>query len=88
MYPLLYPDLNANSRATTNRNSRHLGFLRNWDGISSKQLQNLVQFGVLRLISEEILNEYKEVLARHRVRRELIGAIINLLREEATLVAV
>ena len=40
------------------------------------------------LISEEILDEYKEVLSRHKVRRELIGTIINLLREEATLVAV
>lgn len=40
------------------------------------------------LISEEILDEYKEVLARHNVRRELIGRIINLLREEATLVTV
>jgi len=40
------------------------------------------------LISEETLDEYKEVLARHRVRRELIGRIINLLREEASLVAV
>ncbi len=27
------------------------------------------------LISEEILNEYKEVLARQKVRRELIGRI-------------
>lgn len=40
------------------------------------------------LISEEILDEYKEVLARHKVRRELIGRIINLLREEARLVTV
>jgi predicted nucleic acid-binding protein len=40
------------------------------------------------LISEEILDEYKEVLARRKVRRELIGRTINLLREEASLVAV
>jgi len=40
------------------------------------------------LISEEILDEYKEVLARHKVLRELIGRIINLLREEASLVPV
>lgn len=40
------------------------------------------------LISEEILDEYKEVLARQKVRRELIGRIINLLREEASLVPV
>ena len=41
-----------------------------------------------RLISEQILDEYKEVLARQKVRRELIGRIINLLREEASLVPV
>jgi predicted nucleic acid-binding protein len=35
------------------------------------------------LISVEILTEYKEVLRRLGVRRNLIGAIINLLREEA-----
>ena len=40
------------------------------------------------LISEEILDEYKEILTRHKVRRELIGKIVNLLREEATLLAV
>jgi putative PIN family toxin of toxin-antitoxin system len=40
------------------------------------------------LISEEILDEYEEVLARQKVRRELIGRIINLLREEASLVPV
>jgi hypothetical protein len=50
--------------------------------------RTLVQVCVLRLISEEIPDEYNEVLARHRVRRELIGTIINLLREEATLVEV
>ena len=35
------------------------------------------------LVSEEILDEYKEVLVRLGVRRNLIGNIINLLREEA-----
>jgi len=40
------------------------------------------------LISEEIVDEYKEVLARHKVRHELICRIIKLLREEASLVAV
>ena len=35
------------------------------------------------LVSEEILAEYKEVLRRLGVRRNLIGAVINLLREEA-----
>ena len=38
------------------------------------------------LSSEEILAEYKEVLARLGVRRNLIGAVINLLREEAEFV--
>ena len=39
------------------------------------------------LVSDEILFEYKRVLARLGVRRPLIGKIINLLREEAELVA-
>ena len=38
------------------------------------------------LITEDILAEYKEVLRRLGVRRNLIGEIINLLREEAELV--
>ena len=38
-------------------------------------------------ISEQILDEYK-VLARQKVHRELTGRIINLLREEASLVPV
>jgi predicted nucleic acid-binding protein len=38
------------------------------------------------LIIEDILAEYKEVLGRLGVRRNLIGEIINLLREEAELV--
>lgn len=37
------------------------------------------------LLSEEILSEYKVVLRRLKVRRETIGALINLLREEAEL---
>jgi len=40
------------------------------------------------LVSEEILSEYKAVLARLGVRRNLIGEVINLLREEAQLVEV
>jgi predicted nucleic acid-binding protein len=35
------------------------------------------------LITEEILDEYKEVLRRLKVRPALIGKIINLLREKA-----
>ena len=38
------------------------------------------------LISTDILNEYKAVLGRLRVRPSLIGTIINLLREEAEVV--
>jgi predicted nucleic acid-binding protein len=40
------------------------------------------------LITEDILAEYKEVLRRLGVRRNLIGEIINLLREEAEIVDV
>jgi uncharacterized protein len=35
------------------------------------------------LISEDILDEYKEVLKRLRVRPNLIGKVINLIRERA-----
>jgi predicted nucleic acid-binding protein len=38
------------------------------------------------LVSDEILFEYKQVLARLGVRRPVIGKVINLLREEAELV--
>jgi predicted nucleic acid-binding protein len=40
------------------------------------------------LVSEEILEEYKAVLARRGVRPQLIGTIINLLREEAEQIGV
>jgi uncharacterized protein len=35
------------------------------------------------LITEDILEEYKEVLKRLRVRPNLIGSVINLIRERA-----
>jgi predicted nucleic acid-binding protein len=35
------------------------------------------------LVSEEILAEYKEVLARLKIRRHVIGNVINFLRDEA-----
>jgi predicted nucleic acid-binding protein len=35
------------------------------------------------LVSEDILDEYKEVLKRLRVRSSLIGRVINLIRERA-----
>jgi len=40
------------------------------------------------LVTEDILAEYKEVLARLGVRRSLIGKVVNLLREEAEFVDV
>ena len=40
------------------------------------------------LVTEDILAEYKEVLARLGVRRNLIGQVINRLREEAEFVEV
>jgi predicted nucleic acid-binding protein len=40
------------------------------------------------LVGEEILAEYKEVLARLGVRRNLIGEVINRLREEAEFIDV
>lgn len=35
------------------------------------------------LVTEDILEEYKEVLKRLRVRSSLIGRIVNLIRERA-----
>jgi uncharacterized protein len=35
------------------------------------------------LITEDILDEYKEVLRRLRVRSKLIGKVVNLIRERA-----
>jgi uncharacterized protein len=40
------------------------------------------------LITEEILDEYKEVLRRCGVRRNTIGRIINMIRERAEEIAV
>jgi predicted nucleic acid-binding protein len=40
------------------------------------------------LVSEEILSEYKAVLARLGVRRNVIGALINRLRGEAEVIEV
>jgi predicted nucleic acid-binding protein len=40
------------------------------------------------LVTDEILLEYKQILARLGVRRTLIGKVINLIREEAEFVAV
>jgi predicted nucleic acid-binding protein len=40
------------------------------------------------LVTEEILDEYKEVLKRLGVRSNLIGSVINLIRERAERVKV
>ena len=40
------------------------------------------------LVTEDILDEYKEILNRLRVRHSLIGAVINLIRERAEYVEV
>jgi predicted nucleic acid-binding protein len=45
------------------------------------------QSGFIWLITADILEEYKEVLARCGVRRPLIGKIVNLLREEAEMIS-
>lgn len=56
---------------------------------SARFLRDWMENGIFTwLVSEEILTEYKEVLRRLGVRRNLIGAVINLLREEAELVDV
>jgi predicted nucleic acid-binding protein len=54
---------------------------------SARFIRNWIEEGKFTwLITEEILLEYKEILARLGVRRSLIGVIINLLREEAEMI--
>ena len=54
---------------------------------SAKLLQDSIEGDTfVWLVSDEILLEYKRVLERLGVRRQLIGKIVNLLREEAELV--
>ena len=51
---------------------------------SAKLLRDWIERGTfVWLVSDEILLEYKRVLARLDVRRPLVGKVINLLREEA-----
>jgi hypothetical protein len=51
---------------------------------SAKLLRDWIEGGTfVWLVSAEILLEYKQILGRLGVRRQLIGKIINLLREEA-----
>jgi predicted nucleic acid-binding protein len=51
-------------------------FLRDWTEVGT----------FTWLVTEEILSEYKGVLSRLGIRRNLVGEIINLLREEAEFV--
>ena len=58
---------------------------------SAKLLRDWIEGGIeggtfVWLVSAEILLEYKQILGRLGVRRQLIGKIINLLREEAEFV--
>jgi predicted nucleic acid-binding protein len=56
---------------------------------SAKLLRDWIESNTfVWLITDEIVSEYKRVLARLGVRRSLVGKIVNLLREEAELVAV
>lgn len=53
-------------------------FLRDW-----------IEHGTFTwLVSEDIVSEYKDILRRLGVRRNLVGEVINLLREEAEFVDV
>ena len=54
---------------------------------SAKLLQDWIEGDTfVWLVTDEIISEYKRVLARLGVRRPLIGKIVNLLRDEAELV--
>jgi len=51
---------------------------------SAQFLQDWIEYDTfVWLISEEIVDEYKEILARRGVRSHLIGAVINLIRSQA-----
>jgi predicted nucleic acid-binding protein len=55
---------------------------------SARLLRNWLERGTFTwIVSEEILDEYKSVLGRLKVRRDTIGILVNLLREEAELIA-
>jgi len=56
---------------------------------SASFLRDWIEVGTFTwLVTEEILSEYKGVLSRLGVRRNLVGEIINLLREEAEFVTI
>lgn len=55
---------------------------------SARLLRDWIEHGTFTwIVSEETLAEYKVVLRRLKVRRETIGLLINLLREEAELIS-
>ena len=54
---------------------------------SAKLIRNWIDHDTfVWLVNADIVNEYKSVLGRLRVRPALIGTIVNLLREEAEVV--
>ena len=56
---------------------------------SASFLRDWIEHATLTwLVSDDIFSEYKEVLTRLGVRRNLVGEVINLLREEAEFVDV
>ena len=56
---------------------------------SARMLRNWIENGTfVWLITDDILLEYKTVLARLNVRRSTIGRIINLLSEEGELIPI
>ena len=56
---------------------------------SASFLRDWIEYATFTwLVSEDIVSEYKEVLTRLGVRRNLVGEVINLLREEAEFVDV
>lgn len=63
--------------------------LRSVENPSASLLRHWLDDGPFTwLVTEDILSEYKGVLTRLGVRRNLVGEIINLLREEAEFVDV
>lgn len=51
---------------------------------SARLLRDWIDNGIFTwLINEEIVDEYKAILARRGVRPSLIGAVINLIRSQA-----
>jgi uncharacterized protein len=55
---------------------------------SAQLLRDWLDHGTFTwIVSEEILDEYKAVLRRLKVRRATIGLLINLLREDAELIS-